>query len=234
LEEAFDHYGEAARLWRLVGSDQEVVWNLCGQAVSAGKRGDLAAALKLTGEARTVAASNDNPTMMAVIAYAEGESLLEVDPERALRPIEETLEFAGTADNVFMRGLALVSNTSLRGRHGDPYRALHLFEDVIRHWRREGSWAQQWLTLRNLVDLLARLKADEPAAVLYGACTASTASPTSYGPEADRLEAVIGTLGGSLGEAAFSDAKARGAALDDDEAVSFASAVIRQLIAEHS
>jgi len=234
LEEAFDHYGEAARLWRLVGSDQEVVWNLCGQAVSAGKRGDLAAALKLTGEARTVAASNDNPTMMAVIAYAEGESLLEVDPERALRPIEETLEFAGTADNVFMRGLALVSSTSLRGRHGDPYRALHLFEDVIGHWRREGSWAQQWLTLRNLVDLLARLKADEPAAVLYGACTASTASPTSYGPEADRLEAVIGTLGGSLGEGAFSDAKARGAALDDDEAVSFASAVIRQLIAEHS
>lgn len=232
LEEAFDHYGEAVHLWQLLGYDQGVVWTLCGRAVSAGKRGDLATALALTKEARKVAASADNPTMMAVILYAEGESLLEVDPVRALGPMEETLEFADAVDNMFMKGLALVSNTSLRGRHGDPRLALRLFEDVIRHWRRGGSWTQQWITLRNLVELLARLGAHEPAAVLYGACAASTTSPPSYGPEADRLEAVVGTLVSSLGERAFGDAKARGETLSDDEAVSFASAVTRRLLAD--
>ena len=88
-----------------------------------------------------------------------------------------------------------------------------------------------WITLRNLVELLARLGAAEPAAVLYGACTATTTS-APYGQEADRLEAVVGTLVSSLGEEAFDDAKARGSALGEGEAASFASAVIRSLLAE--
>jgi predicted ATPase/DNA-binding SARP family transcriptional activator len=232
LEEAFERYGEALRLWRLLGYEQGEVWSQCSRAVSAGQRGDLATALALTNEAREVAASAANPTMMAVILYAEGESLLEVDPVRALGPIGEALEFAEAADNVFMKGLALVSNTSLRGRHGDARLALKLFEDVIRHWRRGGGWTQQWITLRNLVELLARVGAHEPAAVLYGACTASTTSPPSYGPEADRLEGVVNTLVSSLGEKAFEDAKARGETLSDDEAVSFALDSTRRLLAD--
>ena len=232
LEEAFGHYGEAVRLWRLLGDDQAEVWSQCGRAVSAGKRGDVATALALTEEARKVAGTAGNPTMMAVILYAEGESLLEVDPVRALGKVERALELAEAADNVFMKGLALVSNTSLRGRHGDTRVALQLFEDVIGHWRRGGSWTQQWITLRNLVELLVRLGAHEPSAVLYGACTASTASPRSYGPEADRLKGVVGTLVSSLGEEAFGEAKARGAMLADDEAVSFASAVTRRLLSD--
>ncbi|MBW3548818.1 MAG: tetratricopeptide repeat protein [Actinobacteria bacterium] len=232
LEKAFDHYGEAARLWQLLGHDHGEVWCLCARAVAAGKRGDLATALALTGEARKVAASAGNPTVMAMILYAEGDSLLEADPVRALGPIGEALEFAEAADNVFMKGVALVSNTSLRGRHGDPLVALRLFEEVIRHWRRGGGWTQQWLTLRNLVELLARLGAHEPTAVLYGACTASTASSPSYGPEADRLRAVVDTLISSLGERGFGEAKSRGETLSGDEAVSFALAVTRRLLAD--
>lgn len=232
LEGAFDHYGEAARLWQLLGHDHGEVWCVCACAVAAGKRGDLATALALTEEARKVAASAGNPTMMAIILYAEGDLLLEVDPVRALGPIGEALEFAEAADNAFMKGVALVSNTSLRGRHGDPLVALRLFEDVIRHWRRGGGWTQQWLTLRNLVELLARLGAHEPTAVLYGACTVSTASSPSYGPEADRLKAVVDTLVFSLGEPAFGEAKARGETLSGDQAVSFALAVTRRLLTD--
>ncbi len=232
LDDAFDHYGEAVRLWHLLGDDQAAVWSRGGRAVAAASRGDLGTALALTKEARTVAASAHNPTAMACILYSEGESLLEVDPVQALGSIEQALVFAEAADNVFMKGIALVSYTSLRGRHGDPRLALRLFEDVIRHWRRTGSWTQQWLTLRNLVELLARLGAHEPTAVLYGASTASTAIQPSYGPEADRLEAVVRTLIASLGEEAFGRAKARGETLSDDEVFSFASEVMRRLLAE--
>jgi predicted ATPase/DNA-binding SARP family transcriptional activator len=232
LAEAFEHAGEAARLWQLAGHHQGQVWNLCTQGVAAGKRGDLQTAFAVTSEARSVAASAENPTTMALILYSEGESLLEHDPVRALEPIMGALEHAVAADNLFMAGLARMSSTSLRGRHGDPYAALRLFEDVIGHWRLGGSWAQQWLTLRNLVELLARLGADEPAAVLYAACMASTTSPTSYGPEADRLDAVVGMLESSLGEAAFADATARGATLAYDDAESLALATIRRLLGE--
>ena len=232
LDKAFEHYGEAVRLWRLLGYQQGEVWSLCGRAVSAANRGDLTTALALAEEARKMSKPTANPTMMAITLYAEGESLLEVDPERALGPIGKALEFAEAADNLFMKGLALVSNTSLRGRHGDPPTALRLFEDVINHWRLSGGWTQQWLTLRNLLELLARAGAHEPAAVLYGACTASPASPPSYGPEAGRLKTVVGTLVSSLGEEAFHQARAQGETLSDDEAVSFASSVIRRLLAD--
>jgi ATP/maltotriose-dependent transcriptional regulator MalT len=232
LEEAFDHSGEAIRLWRLLGHGQGEMWNQGTRAVAAAKSGDLATALALTKEARKVAASAGNPTMMAVVLYAEGEALLETDPVQALGPIDEALENAEAGDNVFMKGLALVSRTSLRGRHGDPLVALRLFDDVIRYWRRGGGWSTQWITLRNLVELLARLGTHEPAAVLYGACTASTTSPPSYGPETDRLNAVVDTLVSSLGERAFRDARARGEALTDDEAVSLALDVTRRLLAD--
>ena len=232
MEEAFRHNGEAMRLWRLLGDDQAAVWCLGTRCVAAAHLGDLDTASAQTNEARQIAASVENPTMMALILYSEGDALMEADPLGALAPLTEALAFAEAADNVLMTGIALVSNTSLRGRHGDPYVALRLFEDVIRHWHRGATFTQLWLTLRNLVELLARLGAHEPAAVLYGACTASTTAPPSYGPEADRLEAVVSTLVSSLGEEAFDDAKARGARLSDDEVVSFASAVTRRLLAD--
>ena len=170
--------------------------------------------------------------MKAHVLYAQGESLLEVDPLRALAPIEQALDLAASVDNVFMKGLALISATSLRGRHAEPHVALRLFDDVIQHWRRDGNWPRQWLTLRNLVELIARVGADEPAAVLYGACTASSTSPQIYGPEVHRLEGVVATLVSRLGQEAFDQARRRGASLSDEEAVSFASAVTRRLLAD--
>lgn len=45
------------------------------------------------------------------------------------------------------------------------------------HWQRGGRGTPQWVTLGNLVDLLARVDAHEPAAVLYRAFTASSTAP---------------------------------------------------------
>lgn len=229
LDEAFDLHEEALRLWRLLGYDQGVVWSLCTRAVVEGKRGRLESALALTEEAREVAASTGNPTMMACVLYSQGECLLEVEPVRALAPIEEALELAASVDNAFMKGAALVSATSLLGRHGDARQALRLFEDVLEHWQRRGNWIQQRITLRNLVDLLARVGAHEPAAVLYGACAASSTATPAYGAEARRLQGVVATLVSSLGQQRVEEATARGATLSGDEAVSFASETIRCL-----
>lgn len=47
--------------------------------------------------------------------------------------------------------------------------------------------------------LFARIGADEPAAVLYGAADASATAPSTFGPEAERLRAVAALLTGRLG-----------------------------------
>ena len=230
LEEALEYCGEAARLWRLAGNTQAIAWNNGTRTVCLSQCGDLPGALAVNQESLRLPGAGDNHTTMATIRYSEGEAWLEVDPVRALGAIDEALAHAEAAGNVLMKGIALVSHTSLSGRYGDPRAALEMFDDVIRYWRRGGGWTTQWIALRNFIELLARLDEDEPAAVLYGACTASTTSPPSFGAEADRLEAIVRTLIGRLGETAFLDAKGRGEQLSDDEVVSFALDVTQRLL----
>jgi len=230
LEQAIEYCSEAARLWRLAGNTQAEAWNHGTQTVCLSQCGDLAAALAVAEQSRKLPGAADNHTTMTAILYSTGEAWLEVDPLRAMASIDEALAHAEAAGNVLMKGIALVSRTSLRGRYGDPRVALEMFDDVIRYWRRGGGWTTQWIALRNLIELLARLGEDDPAAVLYGACTASTTSPPSFGAEAERLEAIVQTLVARLGEPAFRDTRARGEALSDDEVVSFALSVTQRLL----
>ncbi len=125
-----------------------------------------------------------------------------------------------------MEGVALVSAASLRARHGDPYTACDLFSQVIDHWQRADNWTQQWITLRNVIDLLARLGADEPAAILCGALGASRSATPLFGADADRLASTSAALCGRLGERRHRDLLARGAAMTDDDAVMFVAAEI--------
>jgi hypothetical protein len=119
-----------------------------------------------------------------------------------------------------------VSVASVRSRRGDPRQALEIFRDAVQHWHRAGNWTQQWTTVRNVVDLLVRLGADEPAALLYGAVsTCSTAAPV-FGADADRLEQAHRILTERLGAQRFTAAAASGTALGDDDVVGLVCDVI--------
>jgi hypothetical protein len=95
----------------------------------------------------------------------------------------------------------LASAASLHARHGDPRQASRLFDEAIDYWSQAGMWTPLWITLRNVIDLLIRLKADEPAAVIYGALTSSNTAPPIYGADAERLAAHTAALRTSLGAA---------------------------------
>ncbi len=229
LDGAIDYCVAVARLWRLAGYEQGEVWSFGTQIVIAGKRGDLPRVRTLVDEAHAIAERTGNPTTKTLVSYAHGEALLENDPAQALEPLGEALESARAAGNLFMTGNSLVSNTSLRGRHGDPNLALPLFADLIEHWHRSGGWTQLWLTLRNLVELVSRLGAYDDAAVLYGACDAFSRTQRPYGAEAERLASVVSTLVTKLGQTGFDEARKRGEGLDEAVAVAFASTVTRRL-----
>ena len=127
------------------------------------------------------------------------------------------------------RGAGL-SAVCVQTRHGDAHAALGRYPDLVDHWQRSGAWAQQWLTLRSLVEALARTGHAEGAAVLYGAMGASTNATPLIGADAVRLGAVLAGLRDDLGEPARTDLQARGAGLGDAGAVAYAVGILHEIL----
>ena len=148
-------------------------------------RGEGTPAVVAAAQARSDAQASGNHTARAWALYSSGEVLLDTDPDEAATLLEQAVDAARRVDRRFIEGVALVSLASVHGRHGSTDRALGLFRETVAHWRSLGVHTQQLTTLRNLVELLVRLGADEPAALLHGAVTVG-ATP-SFGVEAERL-----------------------------------------------
>ena len=160
-----------------------------------------------------------NPSHLAWAWYLRGEAILDADPDQAVAALERAVELAGSVRNHFVRGVALVSSGSARGRSADPWGAVGAFRAIIDHWRRAGDWTHQWTTLRNLVDLLVRLEIDEPAALILGAASRSTSAPPVYGVGADRLARAEELMQSRLGVDRFRAAVERGSTTSDDDLV---------------
>ena len=172
-----------------------------------------------------------NPSQLAWAHYLQGEAALEADPDRAVALLEEAIALARPVGNAFVRGVALVSASSARGRSRDPGAAIGPFREIVDHWWQAGDWTHQWTTLRNLVDPLLRLGADEPAAVLLGATSAAASAPPVYGVGAERLAEAAAVLRARLGPERFAGADARGRALADDDVVVYVLARLDVVLA---
>jgi predicted ATPase/DNA-binding SARP family transcriptional activator len=167
------------------------------------------------------------PSARAWALYQLGEVLLDHDPARALRLLDESHGLAASVGSTFLTGVAGTSATTLRARHGDPGEALRRFLELIDLWERAGNWTQQWTMLRSLVTTLARLDRDEPAAVVYGALTASRTAPPLFGADRERLADVVTTIEERAGREQLAAWVEHGRRLGDDEVVAFARAAAR-------
>ena len=58
---------------------------------------------------------------------------------------------------------------------------------AIRESQQAGAWTPLWVTIRTLVELLARAGAWHDAATLYGAVTSASSGAPPFGADADRL-----------------------------------------------
>ena len=192
-------------------------------------RGDVAAAVSAAEQLRAQAVASGTATMRAWAHYTLGEALLEHDPTTAATELEAAIDEAAAVGMRLTEGVALVSLASLTGRQGDTDRALALFRRVVDHWRRLGDYTHQLTTLRNLVELLARVGADEPAALLHGAVAAG-ATP-SFGPEADRLAAAWASLESRLGAEPAAAIAQRGQGLTPARMVEEALTALDELVA---
>jgi predicted ATPase/DNA-binding SARP family transcriptional activator len=172
-----------------------------------------------------------NPSMMALARYSLGEALLERDPDAAASVFDHAIELAGPVHNRMVLGVAGVSTTSLRARHGDPDTALRSCASVLDVWAQTSDWTHLWVGLRSIAELFARVGADEAAAVLLGTILDSEIGPPAYGTDVDRLDRLATDLAARLGERQFAGARSRGRVMAAAEILDFTRHSIDRLVA---
>ncbi|WP_421733521.1 BTAD domain-containing putative transcriptional regulator [Cellulomonas sp.] len=157
------------------------------------------------------------PTVLGNLAYASGEIEIEHRPAVALAHLERAATLAEQSGCTFLGGVARVSASSVRARHGDPAAAMAAFDEVVRWWLVRANRTHLVTTLRNLVDLLERVGADTAAAELWGAVVLGGGS-VSFGAERARLDRARERLQSRLGADRFAELADVGATLDPETA----------------
>lgn len=149
-------------------------------------------ALPAAQEAVEVADRTANPTAQSTAYFTLAYLLKKSEPERALALFDEAARLAGGVQNFWWYGISLMEGAATRAVHDDPVAAAGLFIEVIDHWDRVGDWSQQWISLRHVARLLARLGADDDAVFLhYALVKAAKPSPL----HADQLALLKERLG---------------------------------------
>lgn len=234
LDDCRGHTRDAIALAADTGNDHGVVMARLHEVLALAYDGQRDAALAAAAEQQRLAEELGNPNQRAWALYADAEARSDDDPEAALGLLEEAISLAEPVHGRFLEGVARVAATSLRARHQSSREALTFFPDVIGHWRRVGDWTHQWTTIRNLVPLLVRLNADEPAALLYGALLAADTAAPAYGADAGRLAQACETMSSRLGAPGFAALVEQGAGLSDEDAVDLSLAGIADILTQDS
>jgi hypothetical protein len=178
--------------------------------------------------ANSLLSVEENPTVRAFADYVAGEVLLDDAPQDALPVLRRAHGSARRIGNRYLAAIAGLSSVSCAARLGRTDDALAEFGELIGHFHLTGSWAQQWTTIRALIETLVRLDRDEPAAVLYGALTASRTAPPVVGTDVSRVAEAVAALQARLGDNRFAALADRGSRMDEEEVISYALRQVRQ------
>jgi tetratricopeptide (TPR) repeat protein len=189
--------------------------------------GDRREAERLLRRAEHLVRDGHSLTDRAYLLYARGELETQHDPDAALEAYSEAIELARRSGAGFVEGIASVGLVRLWTSTGQIDEALHGFRWLIEHWRRTGSWIQQWTTLRNLAYLLIDGGDLRTAALLLAAADeAEEASAVTGDPD---LEEAWVALAGQLGADGLAGARREAEGLGRVAVVEAALAAIDRL-----
>ncbi|HEX9042812.1 MAG TPA: BTAD domain-containing putative transcriptional regulator [Trebonia sp.] len=222
LDRAADRYMHAYELSVQAGDWLDAAWDggSAGVALAYGNR--LAEANRLAGQGRDAAVRSGAPSALALVLAVLGEMTAAGDPGQAKQHLHRALELAQPANSRLVAGFAEVCLATLHARHGEPVTALRYYHQVISKWRQAGTWSPLWVTLRTLIDLLARVGACHDAAILYGAAASPSSGVPLYGDDADLLRQTAALLRDQLTETEFRSCVERGEELGGVQVVDLA------------
>jgi predicted ATPase/DNA-binding SARP family transcriptional activator len=226
---ALVHYGAMARIGRDSGLPTVETSGLVGEALVLAWSGSPAAARRKAESAVAIADASGNPGARAEARYGLGEALADIEPARALALLDEAAALAGGVQDRLFEAASVTAAVAIRGRHGDPATALTSYRDVLALWRKAGNDTLRVAALRNLVVLLARVGADDTAALVDAALPAFR----MYAAEAARLDRARTAVAERLGPARLAELRRRGERLGPtgvtDEALAAIDSALKRL-----
>lgn len=228
-EEALVCHQHALQGARLAGDAVQQSREQAARALALGYLGRVEPATVELEAATTVAADTGNPTVQGFCDYVRGEICIDRDPPSALACFQRARDQGRVLGNRYLTAIAGVSAVSCAARMANPARSLEAYVELLDHFERTGSRAQQWTTIRTLIEVLTRVGRDEAAAVLYGALVSSPTALPLIGADAERVEEAVGTLTVRLGGERFERMKVKGAALGDERAIVYAADCARRV-----
>jgi len=181
--------------------------------------GDTARVTAVTDESLVAARRVGNPTSLCFAALCAGLYGLDAHPDEALAMLALANEAGQSVGNQLGMGTSLASAAIIHVKRGEWTKAAPFAARSVEHFLRAGD--RHWFGehVATVAVILAGLKVDEPAAVLFGtngvAVHVDVAGP--YAPLITEAEAAVKKR---LGDRRFTISKARGAAMDDDQVAS--------------
>ncbi len=215
-------YNKAYDLSVAAGDFLDAAWDAASAAAAFAYSDHLAEAGRSACQARAAAEASGAPSARALVSWVTGEITAATCPDQARHHLQQAIALAGPAGSRLVTALCGVSLATLHARGDDPAAALRHYQQVIPQWQRAGAWAPQWVTMRTLVDLLARVGASHDAAVLYGAVAAASSGAAPYGADAGRLRESAARLRGRLTTAQFRSCVEDGQRLDGAQVIDLA------------
>jgi predicted ATPase/DNA-binding SARP family transcriptional activator len=170
--------------------------NLGIAALALAYGGDLHQGQQLN-EQMTAAATS--PTLRGFSAYVSGELHNAAGrTDQAEEQYHRAIDLGRSSGATFLVGIASVGLLTVLAEAGRIRDAMRNYSEVIDYWERSGNWTQQWVTVRNLAQLLRRLGDDQAAAFLEAAAEQAPDAPAIGGAARSTGRAPAGTLSNRL------------------------------------
>jgi predicted ATPase/class 3 adenylate cyclase len=183
---------------------------------------DPAAAVPLAREALALARQVGAPALVATGLLAVGVAVAVTDPGQARACLRESRELSTALG--YQSAIDLIWTTAIASITHDRAGTLELGRQAIRGLQRGGDRLRMAIVLRMIADALAVTR-PAPAAIIHGAAEAYVvALPNPAGPLSLQVPA--------LDEEGAQELRARGAAMDWDQAVAYALAQATQALDE--
>jgi hypothetical protein len=189
----------------------------CGLLLALPMAGRAEEASAIAEDTLAAARAHANPYCIALALFGSGRAFALADPARALRVARDGLAYAHEHRLPLLEAAIAHLAASLEARHGDLGQALALFDAALDIFHAAGNVTSVGASLGLLAVCFDRFDQPDVAATLYGASTYRAIN--HYVVD---LPAVVDHLRAALGDAAFDQCAATGAAMDLGDAVGYA------------
>ncbi|SDF02581.1 Predicted ATPase [Bradyrhizobium brasilense] len=172
-------------------------------------------------------AAAGTPSSHIAALFSKGRAFSKADPPCALDALEKALAHARTSGNRYWEIVVIPAVAELQVRSGDPVKTLQTLPRILEIWGQSAEIGLATLTTATLIMLFERLGNPKVAATLSGALSQMIPSTSFFQELPDTLTHIRHVLG----DAAFAEAKRRGAAMTHREVVDFAANQVQHALA---